>query len=206
MRGTTRESLTNLTACRSGLMESISGGPCDRLTIRVDAMLVTAGRVDKRQQIDSTLHGCSVARYSTCGLRFRSQAKRQPKQFGGQHKTTRGIATVWLCKESNLRIRTKRDLWIARVAQSGRRDCGIGNGGVRFGFFPQMRTKRVAWSNPAPAVSCEQRPSGRSSPAWIGGNIGPSRSTPSATVAVGPGACPSGEREALVVVYYNESP
>jgi len=43
-------------------MESISGGPCDRSTIRVDALLVTAERVDKRQQIDSTLHGCSVAR------------------------------------------------------------------------------------------------------------------------------------------------
>jgi len=164
-----------------------------------------AGRQAATNRFDTAWLRCRTV----LDLRFKISIsnQRQSEQSGGQiDKTTRGIATVWLCKVSNLRVRTKCDLRIVRVEQSGCRGGGIGNDDERVGIFPQMRTKRVAWSNPVPAVSCKRRPSGRGSPAWIGGNTGLSRSTPSATVAVGPGACPSGEREALVVVFYSESP
>jgi len=175
-------------------MESISGGPCDRSTTRVDGTLVTEWRVDRRRKIDSALLGSGAAWCSTLDQSFGFG----PTRFEEIRLSFKSHAVrLQLCGACSMnrvlglgRRSTFGSCWMCR--HGGRRG-GAGDGSVGVSFFPLKENKAGGLEQSSAGRLLRAASFGaRGSPARIDGDVGPSRSTPLATVAVGPGACPLG--------------
>lgn len=170
----------------------------DHSTIRIGGVSVTTRRVDKRR---NRYNRCMAARLRHGGAEVAAWTVR----FGNAFLPTLGKPRhdrphAWDCAyvlfvETRASARSARSSEPSTTrAESGR--VGHGNVPTTSTFFPQQRTKRVvSEQSEIGRLSAGRALRGQLSRLHAVATPGRSRSTPSATVAVGPGVRPSGEGE-----------